>query len=239
MDRRSLLTAAAVVPAAGLILPEAAQAAVPAGFNSTFNGSKAGWSNVRGNWTLKPGNLYARGVPNARASVKRTGNYSTAYYKVVMKRRGNSTGVAANALVMRGNPGSLTSDGNWRPSYLFQYANSGWYSVWRFNADGSAYPVAGWSTTTFVFRTGYNTVEVWFDGSVYDFHINGYHLWSGSDSAGSFGQVGVSIYTEPGKTSETFIDSAYLSTFVNRRQPCLAPNTGRAVAGGTMDMAPH
>ncbi|GAA1763287.1 MAG TPA: hypothetical protein PKH97_11615 [Tetrasphaera sp.] len=238
MDRRSLLTAAAVVPVTGLLLPEAAHAA-PAGFNSTFNGSKAGWSNVRGTWTLKPGNLYSRGIPGMRVSTKRTGNYSDFYYAVRMRRRGNSTGVAANALVVRGNPGSVDGTGNWKPSYLFQYANQGWYSVWRINANGTEGAVVNWTRTSSVFSTGYNFVEVWVDGDYLDFHINGTHQWSGYDSALSFGQVGISYYTEPSKTAECFIDSASLTIIGSRREPCRLGAAGRAVPGGSINMAPR
>lgn len=237
MDRRSILTAAAVVPVAGLILPEAAQAA-PAGFTSSFNGSKAGWSNVRGNWTLKPGNLYSQGIPGQRVSTKRTGNFSDFYYRVDMRRRGNSTGIAANALVVRGNPTRVDALGNWKPSYLFQYTNSRYYSVWRINADGSSAPVVSWTSTTSVYGTGYNRVEVWVEGDYLDFHINGVHQWSGYDSALSFGQVGISYYTEPGKVAECFIDSAYLTTAIARR-PCPVGAIGRAVPGGSIDLAPR
>lgn len=240
MDRRSLLTAAALAPVAGLIVPGAAQAAqaAPAGFNSTFNGSKAGWSNVRGSWVLRPGNLYSTGLSGLRVSVKRSGNFSDFYYKVRMRRRGNSTGIAANALVLRGNPTRVDGVGYWKPSYLFQYANQGWYSVWRINPDGSSGAVAGWTPTSSVFGTGYNLVEVWISGDFLDFHINGVHQWSGSDSGSSFGQVGVDYYTEPGRSAECWIDSAYLVTTARHRQ-CRLGGAGTPVLGGSVDLAPR
>lgn len=238
MDRRSLFTAAAVVPVTGLILPEAAQAA-PAGFNSTFNGSKAGWSNVRGTWTLKPGNLYSRGLQDQYVSTKRTGNFSDFYYRVRMRRRGNSTGHVANALLVRGNPTQLGILSVWRPAYYFQYTNAGSYSVWRINNGGVSDAIASWTTSSAVLGTGYNVLEVWANGDYFDFHINGVHQWAGTDSEFSFGQVGIGYYTEVGKVSECFVDSASLTTITSRREPCRLGATGRALTGGSLTMSPH
>ncbi|MGB4836982.1 MAG: hypothetical protein WBP28_13020 [Nostocoides sp.] len=246
MKRRKFLTtcAAALAMSASLIVVDAADAAPEAGqragWTSQFNGSKAGWQNVVGNWTLRPGNLYSTGIPGKRTSVKHINNYTNFYYTVRMKRRGNSTGLAANAVVLRGNPSSRTVEGYWRPSYLFQYANQGYFSVFRFNPDGSFVAVKSWTTTGVVNRTGYNTVEVWVDGNFLDFHINGVHLWSGFDAGGpTFGNVGVSIFTEPGKFSETFLDSATLVIDSSRRHEHASESPGKAVAGGSVDMAPR
>lgn len=245
MDRRQFMGVAAsgLIVGGSATLAEAAQAAEDerlAGFASSFNGSKSGWQNVVGNWTLKPGNLYNYGIAGKRTSVKHLNNYTNMYYKVRMRRRGNSTGVAANALVLRGNPSSRDTVGNWKPSYLFQYANSGWYSVYRYNADGSYTGVVPWATTSAVYRTGYNIVEVWaYSDGYLDFHINGSHLWGGGDSGGpTFGNVGLSIYTEPGKYSETFVDYANL-TILNSRSS--RHHTGVSVTprlGGSVNMAP-
>lgn len=65
--------------------------------------------------------------------------------------------------------------------------------------------------------------------------------WSGYDTTVSFGQVGVSIYTEPGKMSETFIDHATLIDNIGRQarhDHPIAP-AGKSVPGSSINMAPE
>lgn len=245
MQRRKFIATAALAAAmtGSLVTADAATAAPEsgqrAGWTSTFNGSKAGWQDVVGNWVLKPGNLYNTGIAGMRTSVKHINNYTNFYYTVRMKRWGNSTGVAANAIVIRGNPSSRDGTGYWRPSYLLQYSNNGYYSVWRINADATQTAIQGWTPVSGVIsKSGYNKLEVWAYGDSLDFHINGVHLWSGFDSALTFGNVGVSQYTEPGKWSQTWLDSASL-TVATRVAPHDHGAAGTPVKGGTMDMAPR
>ena len=248
MNRRKFIgsAACALALAGGLVAVDGTAIAapgerVPAGFTSTFNGSKAGWQNVVGNWSLKPGNLYNRGIAGVRTSTKHTNVYSDVYYKVVMRRRGNSTGVAANAIVINGNPNRRDALGNWKPSYMFQYANTGYVSVWRENTAAGETPLMNWTASSVPNRTGYNTLEVWsYSDGLLDYHLNGVHMWSGYDTTVSFGQVGVSIYTEPGKMSETFIDHATLIDNIGRQarhDHPIAP-AGKSVPGGSINMAP-
>lgn len=231
---------------AGLLAGSASAAPVAAdtqrapGWTSTFNANKNGWANVKGNWTLGGGALKANGIAGKRTSVKHHNNYSDFYYRVDMWRSGNSTGHAANALVIRGNPNQLNSTWDWKPSYMFQYTNIGYYSVWRTNPDGTYTAILPWTTTSVVKGAGaYNRVEVWASGDWFDFHINGVHLWSGYHTGNSFGQVGVSNYTEPGKTSLTRLNYAKLSPSATRvEHRHAAPAAGKTVPGGSVNFSP-
>lgn len=135
---------------------------------------------------------------------------------------------------------SLDGQGRWRPSYLFQYANAGWISVFRINADGTVTTIRGWTRVPGVIWAsgGYNLVEIWAADDTFSWAVNYEHVGDFGDGGPTTGSVGVSTYTEPGTWSETWIDSALLNEINTRPAHRKRGAVGNAVTGGTIDMAP-
>ena len=168
-----------------------------AGFNSSFNGSSAGWSAVTGPWNIYNAMYYrSTGAPDYFASAKHTGAYGDFAYEVKMKRDGSCTG-CANRVIIRGNPNGFTSSGSWKPSYSFQYCNAGTFSVWEAKNDGTSAALKGWTASTAIAKGDWNTLKVIADGASLKFYINDSLVWSGSDSTLKTGAVGIEVYRDP------------------------------------------
>ncbi len=210
------------------------------GFFSNFNGSATGWSAVKGPWSIY-NNAYYRsaGLANKVASAKRTGTYSNFTYEARMKRSGLCTG-CANRLIIRGRPGYLTTDYNWRPSYLFQYTNSGYFSVWKITSTGSAVALKGWTYSSVIVRNGWNTLKVIANGPSLKFYLNGKWVWSGYDYSIASGVVGLGFYRDA-YAGTLDVDWAKLTvisadTDLPADEGPLVP--GREVPGGTLNQSP-
>ncbi|GAA1752700.1 hypothetical protein [Nostocoides vanveenii] len=238
MDRRQLLIAGATTGLAGATTLAAGEAsAAPFGFNSTFTSNKLGWSNVYGNWMLRNGNLHCDGIPGYSTSVKHSNNYSDYMFQARMKRSGNYGGNAANRLIVRGNPSRLNSAMNWRPSYLFQYANAGWFSVWLITATGAETPVVGWTNLGYTLNN-YVTISAYVAGDYLALGLNGIWVWSGYNSALSFGQVGMGFWTAPGYWGKLDVDYSRLGYATRTERPTVT-FAGKPTPGGSVHEAPH
>lgn len=238
MDRRQLLIAGAtsgIVGATTLAAGEASAAA--AGFNSTFTSNKLGWSNVYGNWMLRNGNLHCDGIPGYSTSVKHSNNYSDYTFEARMKRSGNYGGYAANRLILRGNPTRLTTDRHWRPSYLFQYANIGYFSIFRISSTGSATAILDWSYIGHTLNS-FNTIKAYVSGDYLALGLNGSWVWSGYDSALSFGQVGMGFWTASGYWGKLDVDYSRLTPGARMERPTVT-FAGKPTPGGSVHAAPH
>jgi len=174
------------------------------GFYSNFNSSHSGWSILKGTWSHESGAYFTTwGVAGKAASIAHSNNYSTLTYEVRMKRSGSGNS-CANALLIRGDA-DQDSWGWWDHSYTFNYVNySGYggpaYAVTR-DHNGTYYNLTDpynsavlWKSTSRVDSADWNTLKVTASGSQLKFYINGYLIWSGTNSAYSSGQVGIALY---------------------------------------------
>lgn len=234
-----LAPAASAQTATAVASGSEAEKLAPGDFNSTFNANKAGWSGVSGAWYLQAGKLHSEGLPGKWTSVKHTNAYGDFVYQAKMRRQGSSQGQWANNLTIRGNPNSLDLDGHWQPSYIFQYSNNGYFSVWRISPAGVPTPIVNWTLTPAVIKGGkYNTLKVVASGNFFSYSINGRQVWSGFDNEIAFGKVGISYYTTVGATSQMDVDWAKLQTIAGRVAADPAAEVGTPVPGGSVDQAP-
>jgi hypothetical protein len=182
-------------------------------FNSSFNGFSAGWTRVSGTWVLASSAFYVTaGAPNYWSSIKHTGKYGDLTFTARIKRSGTCTG-CANNLIVRGNPATLRADKMWKSTYIFEYDNDGYFSVWNESATGIAVALKQWTFSPAVIQGNWNTLKVVAVGSLLRFFINGTLVWAGNNSSFTTGQVGIGMYRAPGTTGDKlYVDSASLWT---------------------------
>ncbi len=207
------------------------------GFTSSFNGSSAGWSKVKGSWLLYQ-DLYYRstGLANLVASAKHNNDYTDMIYQVRMKRTGTCTS-CVNRIIIRGTPTSLTVSKSWKPSYSFQYTNSGYFSVFEITSDGSSVALKDWTTTAAIVKKGWNTLKVVAVGSSLKFYINNKLVWNGSDDTLMTGQVGFGFYRDT-YAGILYVDWAKLSTSTGAFNTTEQVEPGVEVPGGSLDRSP-
>jgi hypothetical protein len=206
-------------------------------FISSFNGSSAGWWKVRGDWSLYQEIYYrSTGLAYNFASAKHSGNYSDMTYQVRMKRTGTCVDRSAR-IIIRGNPTSLTDSNSWKPSYSFQYTNSGYFSVFEIKSDGLSEPLKDWTTTSAIVNNGWNTLKVVASGSSLKFYINNILVWNGSDPTLTTGQVGFGFYRD-NATGILYVDWAKLTTATSSNDDLEVVEAGVEVPGGTLERSP-
>ncbi len=181
-------------------------------FNSSFNGSSAGWSSVYGPWGIGSAAYYqSGGAANYCASTKHSGKYGDLTFEARMKRTGSYNG-SSNRLVIRGNSASLSANKTWQPSYFFQYSNDGDFSVYELSSGGVYTTLKPWTIHAAIVVGGWNTLKVVAVGSSLKFYINGTLVWSGSDSSFKVGEVGVGMCRDSSSTGNLLqVDWAKLS----------------------------
>jgi hypothetical protein len=211
------------------------------GFNSSFNGSSAGWSPVKGAWNIYSAKYYrTTGVASKWASAKHTSTYGNFTYEARLKRTGCST--CSNNLIIRGKPTTLTSIYAWKSSYIFNYTNNGLFSVWRENANGTETALKGWTTSSAIVKNGWNTLKVVANGSSLKFYINNHLVWSGASASFLTGQVGISMYRDSLSTGNTLYADWAKLTVITTSSPAneiseeVVP--GVEVPGGSPNQSP-
>jgi hypothetical protein len=207
-------------------------------FNNSFNTSASGWSAVYGPWALASSAYYrSTGVANMGASAKQSGTYGDLTYEVRMMRAGGGGGLS-NRIIIRGNPASLDATKLWKPSYLFQYNNSGSFSVYEVTSSGSVVALKNWTASGAIVKNGWNTLKVVAVGTSLKFYINGTLVWTGSDSSLKTGKVGFGFYRDA-TAATLYVDWAKLSTTPTAD---LNPNAdvapGVELKGGTINASP-
>ncbi|MFH2038504.1 MAG: family 16 glycoside hydrolase, partial [Chloroflexota bacterium] len=208
-----------------------------AGFNSDFNGTKTGWSNVTGTWNIFGGKyLHSSGLLGTGASAVHINNYANFTYTVRMKRSGTGTG-EANRIIIRGDPSALVGTNWWKPSYYFQYTNDGSYSVYAVTTSGTQIALKSWTTSSAIVKSGWNTLKVVAVGSSLKYYINNTLVWDGSDSSLTTGQVGFGFYRgpDPGVLDVDWATLAVMTSDPNLSEE-VAP--GMELSGGTIDESP-
>ena len=121
----------------------------PVGFSSQFNGSMQYWSwKAGGTWQVSSNYMYTNGMGDSFSSVYRnTAQYENFDYSARVKRLGGGdyyVGYPAQYLAIRMGTG-VSSNNRWYPGYLFGYADSGRYSIWKRNPDGSTTNIRPWT----------------------------------------------------------------------------------------------
>jgi len=222
------------------------------GFYSNFNSNHSGWSILKGTWSHESGAYFTTmGVLGKAASIAHSNNYSTLTYEVRMKRSGYSNS-CANALLIRGDA-DQDSWGWWDHSYTFNYINyHGYYggpayAVTKDN-NGTYYNLTDpynsavlWKSTSRVNSGGWNTLKVTASGSHLKFYINGYLIWSGTNSSYSSGRVGVALYRNPSGSCDNrlYLDWAELDPTVPDLDTAVMLEEGQIpLVGGNRNMGP-
>lgn len=202
------------------------------GFNTQFNGSAPNWTAIKGSWSIADGNYYySQGLYNLFSSAAYNTPYSNFTYEVRMKRAASSSDGYSNNIVIRGNPADSGGYGVWVPSYMFQYLNRGYFSVFRIDSNGTGSALSGQVGYPWVQHSaitpGWNTLKVVANGSSLKFYINGVLVWSGSDNAITTGKVGFEFFNN---TGPLYVDWATLTTTVS--SPALTSADTEEVAPG-------
>jgi len=207
------------------------------GFNSSFNGSKAGWYNVKGTWNIFGGKyLRSSGLESKFSSARHSNNYDNFTYQARMYRTGETS--LANNLVIRGRPTVFSSSYNWAPSYIFEYTNSGYFSVWEISSTGVETALKTWTTSSAIVKNGWNTLKVVASNASLKFYINNTLIWSGSDATLKTGQVGFSFYRNV-SAGTLDVDWATLSVPTTAEMDLSEEvSPGVEVPGGTIYQAP-
>jgi hypothetical protein len=179
-------------------------------FNSNLNSGHAGWSVLSGSWAHGASAYYhTGGVADDWAAIVHDGNYGDITYEARMKRLG-CVG-CANALIIRGTP-DTSAEGDFWPSYRFQFSNDGDFAVVRIQADGTAVYLQPWTLHAAVVVGGWNTLKVVAVGNFLRFYINGTKVWQGTNNALKVGRVGITMFRQAGTTSNDLrVDSAKLT----------------------------
>lgn len=213
-------------------------------FSSSFNGSTLGWLPVRGAWSsVSSAYYYSPGVANNGASARYNGIYGDLTYTVQMKRSGTYL-YAANRLIIRGNPFSLSTTGWWSPSYYFQYSNDGQFSVWEYTSASTSVALKSWTTSAAIVKNGWNTLKVVAVGTSLKYYINNVLVWSGSDPTLRTGQVGLGFYRDA-TVASLLVNFAVLQTTPTADMKIVDMKTAEKVEGGiemlggSIDYAPR
>lgn len=186
-------------------------AVIGSDFSSDFNGSAAGWTAVKGSWTVNSAYYYTSGLAGYGSSIKHDGTYGDITYQAQVYRTGCVT--CANRLIIRGNAASLDSTYWWRPSYDFQYSNDGTFSVYEMSSTGVFTALQSWTTSSAIVKNGWNTLKVVAVGPTLRFYINNTLVWTGSNADYKTGLVGIGMYRDTSSTGNMFyVNSASLQT---------------------------
>lgn len=196
-----------------------------AGFTSYFTTDAAGWTPVKGAWSVVPGTYRSPGIFGYVSSTAHSGIYTNFDYTVVMERSTDASG--ANGIYFRGVPAPLDSKYNWKNSYSFQYSNNGYYSIFSV-VNGSFTAIVPWTLTANILPYGWNTLRVTANGSTLYFYINGHLLASGTDTKLSNGQVGIEFYNNVVSGGMFYVDTAKLTTLSSSSIPTAADLVGAA-----------
>jgi hypothetical protein len=224
------------------------------GFNSQFNGSKTNWVTPTGDptaWNVSSTYLYTLGAALQGASViyRQSGNehFGTQTYTAKLMRYGCAG--CANALAVRGEPGTLTSDRRWSNVYYFQYTRNGWFMVFK-KVNGTEIVIRSWATTSAINQgNAWNILQVRASGSTLKFYINNTLVWTGTDTSFVAGHAGIHMYRDnissgnilyvDYATLTTIVSSAAQSDVISAEQAALnAAADNRQGSTGTCDMAP-
>jgi len=185
-----------------------------AGFDSEFNGSMSGWARkAGGTWAVGSEVLSTNGKTNSWTSAYRTTYpYFNFNFVARVRRIGGDDGWSYPASYISVRMGSSVDplDDAWFPGYVFGYANTGDYSIWRHNADGSVTNIQPWTYTSALIPYDWNILRVVANGSTYKFYINNVLVKTFNESGRTQGFVGFYIW-KTGISTQFQVDWARLA----------------------------
>jgi hypothetical protein len=180
-------------------------------YKFTLPSSLDKWNIAYGPWNLNNGWYRSAGLSPAFNSVFHNGLYPTFSY-IVRMRRINSPG-NANSLFLRGTVYPLDAEKIWASGYLFEFANDGYFSVWKI-IGGTYTALKGWTATSAIKPYDWNKLKVMGKGHLLKFYINEQLVWAGLDSDIATGKVGAGFYKYDSSWQPLLIDYAHLYTYV-------------------------
>jgi hypothetical protein len=197
------------------------------GFDSRFTSNTNGWSKHLGTWILENANyVTTKGIDDGYSSMSYMAIYPALAYQVRMKRIIDNSypcGWESSWISIRGTPSPLDKDGNWNKEYRFLYSLvQGWsidqmkFAVELINA-GDVTILQDWTASAAIKGNDWNTLKVTAKGSQLKFYINGFLMWSGTDSTLATGKVGFGMFkTSSGSciSGKLLVDWAKLTTSV-------------------------
>ena len=161
-------------------------------FTSPFTSDAKGWQTVFGPWELFKDNFYrSPGWKGNFNSIVHDGLYADFTFTVRMMRVGE--GPLSNGLIIRGTPDPLDSENIWDSGYMFVYANTGEFSIFKI-VHGEYDMMKDWGPSIAIIPNGWNVLKVEANKSDLKFYINNTLVWSGVDSSLRFGRVGIGMY---------------------------------------------
>ena len=188
------------------------------GFNSQFNGSFTGWSQIGGVWSID-GSAW---TTTARNSYDGPYSYSirydpATYTNLDFSARFYRAGCVwcDNFLYVRGTS-TPVNEGYWNSGYQFTYANDGTFSVWKV-VGGTWTLVQDYAYTPAITIGGWNTLRVVAAGSNLHFLINNTLVWTGTDTSLASGHVGLGMdnfeTVVTGGRDQVWVDWAVLNSY--------------------------
>lgn len=182
------------------------------GFDSQFNRDMTGWGNMgRTTWDVSTTSLNTLGIPGYWAQAYlANAEYTDFDYSVRVKRINSE--FAANYLMVRMGTSTGTYNDYWYPGYLFGYRNTGEYSIWMLNEDGSSLNLQPWTQSSSVVPYDWNTLRLVANGSLMEFYINGDLVNTVNDTTRNKGYVGLGIFDRGDASDKFLVDWAMLTT---------------------------
>lgn len=192
------------------------------GFTSTFDVNTKKWLPVTGSWTrttkgyYKTNGLYL----NGSSSMHKELFFDGLVYEVKMKRKYDTSG--PNRVIISGTPSPLFSSNWWDDSYVFQYDNEGYWSVYK-SVNGVISSVSTWVYSPFIELYGWNTLTVWRTSEDLHFWVNGVYLGNVADTSHHTGYVGLGMYQAVNGAAPLLVD--YAKTYYAAVWPFAVPLT--------------
>ena len=185
----------------------------PKAINSQFTGSMAGWE-AKGvvPWHVNESEMYTNGKLGMWSNVYyKKAQFSDFDYSVSIKRTADANW--ANYITVR--MGSDLSDvyykNFWYPGYIFGFTNSGAFSVFLMNSDGSYTNLMPWTYTSAIKGYDWNILRVYAKGSTLKYYINDFLVYSLTDTNRVDGYVGIITYKGEDTKSKLKVDWAKLT----------------------------
>ncbi len=179
-----------------------------AGFDELFNsGNAANWARDSGTWNVVAGRWYStKGVRNKSSTSTYNDTYSDFDYSAKLRRSRFGRNWPSRLFVRAS---EAVSYGRPTNAYMFQYSNSGKYSVYKI-AGGVDTALQPWASSSAIKRgNAWNELRVVASGPNFWFYINGTLVWSGSDSSYSSGRVGLGFYHSSSASDRLWVDWAF------------------------------
>ncbi len=212
---------------------------------SSFNNrrGKRGWRAKSGSWKICKSAYYcSKGLAGTGAWAAHKGTFGDVTYTVRMKRTGDCE-TCANRIFIRGSAAALAHT-NWpRPTYAFQYSNTGSCSVYEVTEGGSFIALLSWRSCS-ALKQNWNTLKVVAVGKEIKFIINGTLVWTGSDDTLRVGEVGIGFYRDgedPGKLSADWakIKTTPTANVTADQRATEIATQSEPTEGGSFNMAPR